>query len=82
MRHAVPLDLGLRDDHGVPDEDAPALRGVVHHHHDARLLTVHHAKRTRDRGERDTDRERQRHKRERLLLMCEWHKVKVQQIYE
>jgi len=52
MSYAVPLDLRLRNDHSVSDEDAPAVRCVVHHHHDTRLLAVDHAKCTAGGGER------------------------------
>lgn len=44
MGDAVSLDVRFRNGHGVTDQDAPAVCSVVNHHHDTRLLLVHHTK--------------------------------------
>lgn len=44
MCYDVSLNQRFWNDNSVSDQDAPAVRHVVYHHHNARLLTVHHAK--------------------------------------
>lgn len=44
MCYDVSLNQRFWNDYSVSNQDAPAVRHVVYHHHNARLLTVHHAK--------------------------------------
>ncbi len=52
MCYTVSFDLRFRNDYSVSYQDAPAVRCVVYHHHYARLLAVHHAKRAAEKKER------------------------------